>query len=263
MASEKRYFWLKLPEGFFRQKEIKRLRKIAGGDTYTIIYLKMLLRSLSNNGVLFFDGVENDFVSELALDIDEDEENVAVTVQFLMKQEILEEINEDEYLLKTCADMVGSETANAERVRRYRKKIEMLQSNGEALPCNDDVTNCNTGVITCNTEIDIEKEIDIELEKEKSKKKKSPTVYYPADELLNQAFLDYIEMRKKIKKPLATERAMKLAMDNLKKLSNGDNDVAIQILNQSIMNSWQGLFPLKQEAKKQTSKSVFDEWRDA
>ena len=96
MASEKRYFWLKLPEGFFRQKEIKRLRKIAGGDTYTIIYLKMLLRSLSNNGVLFFDGVENDFVSELALDIDEDEENVAVTVQFLMKQEILEEINEDE-----------------------------------------------------------------------------------------------------------------------------------------------------------------------
>ena len=90
MGQEKRYFWLKLPEGFFRQKEIKRLRKIAGGDTYTIIYLKMLLRSLSNNGVLFFDGVEDDFVSELALDIDEDYENVGVTVQFLMKQGILE-----------------------------------------------------------------------------------------------------------------------------------------------------------------------------
>ena len=379
MASEKRYFWLKLPEGFFRQKEIKRLRKIAGGDTYTIIYLKMLLRSLSNNGVLFFDGVENDFVSELALDIDEDEENVAVTVQFLMKQGILEEINEDEYLLKTCADMVGSETSGAIRTRRYREsKRELLPMKIEAktnaerqkayrakkyceelrhIPLCDDATNrhryggnyyvvfkrdgckcslcdstenlcvhhidgydeylpqnneenkmmvlcrkchsnvhygleipshildrigyyrnenvtsnencdacvttCNADVHLCNTEIDIEKEIDIELEKEKSKKKKSPTVYYPTDELLNQAFLDYIEMRKKIKKPLATERAMKLAMDNLKKLSNGDNDVAIQILNQSIMNSWQGLFPLKQEAKKQTSKSVFDEWRDA
>ena len=39
----KRYYWLKLPDGFFRQKAIKKLRKIAGGDTYTIIYLKMLL----------------------------------------------------------------------------------------------------------------------------------------------------------------------------------------------------------------------------
>ena len=29
-------FWLKLPKDFFRQKEIKKLRTIAGGDTYTI-----------------------------------------------------------------------------------------------------------------------------------------------------------------------------------------------------------------------------------
>ena len=39
----KRYYWLKLPDDFFRQKPIKKLRRIAGGDTYTIIYLKMLL----------------------------------------------------------------------------------------------------------------------------------------------------------------------------------------------------------------------------
>lgn len=39
----KRYYWLKLPDGFFRQKAIKKLRKIAGGDTYTIIcFLAML-----------------------------------------------------------------------------------------------------------------------------------------------------------------------------------------------------------------------------
>ena len=169
MGQEKRYFWLKLPEGFFRQKEIKRLRKIAGGDTYTIIYLKMLLRSLSNNGVLFFDGVENDFVSELALDIDEDEENVGVTVQFLTKQGILEEINEDEYLLKTCAGMVGSEAANAERMRRHRKKLQTSQCDGVIAQSDSDVTNCDTCVITCDTEIDIEKDIELDIEIEKSK----------------------------------------------------------------------------------------------
>ena len=39
----KQYYWLQLKEDFFRQKEIKLLRKIAGGDTYTIIYLKQEL----------------------------------------------------------------------------------------------------------------------------------------------------------------------------------------------------------------------------
>ena len=43
----KKYYWLKLNEGFFRDKKIKKLRKIAGGDTYTVIYLKMQLLSLS------------------------------------------------------------------------------------------------------------------------------------------------------------------------------------------------------------------------
>ena len=39
--ANKKFFWLKLKEDFFRDKRIKKLRKIAGGDTYTIIYLKL------------------------------------------------------------------------------------------------------------------------------------------------------------------------------------------------------------------------------
>ncbi len=75
-------------------------------------------------------------------------------------------------------------------------------------------------------------------------------VYYPEDEKLNQAFVDFVEMRKKIKKPM-TERAVTLAMNKLKKLSevpfadSMDNDLAIQILEQSTMNCWQDLYPLK------------------
>ena len=62
----KRYYWLKLPDGFFRQKTIKKLRKIAGGDTYTIIYLKMLLVAMKQDGRLYFEGVEATFYDELA-----------------------------------------------------------------------------------------------------------------------------------------------------------------------------------------------------
>ena len=59
IGNNKRYYWLKLPKNFFTQKEIKKLRSIAGGDTYTIIYLKMALLSITDGGKLFFDGVEN------------------------------------------------------------------------------------------------------------------------------------------------------------------------------------------------------------
>ena len=99
MAEPKRYFWLKLHKDFFQRKEIKRLRKIAGGDTYTIIYLKMLLRSIMSDGKLYFDGLEEDFSSELALDLDESEENVQITVTYLLNSGLLEMRSEDEYYL--------------------------------------------------------------------------------------------------------------------------------------------------------------------
>lgn len=100
MAEPKRYFWLKLHKDFFKRKEIKRLRKIAGGDTYTIIYMEMLLRSIIDEGKLFFDGLEDDFASELALDLDEDEENVKITIQYLLKTGLLEIRSDEEYYLQ-------------------------------------------------------------------------------------------------------------------------------------------------------------------
>lgn len=148
----KRYYWLKLPDDFFRQKPIKKLRRIAGGDTYTIIYLKMLLVSLKNEGKLFFDGVEENFAEEIALELDEEEENVKVTVQFLMAQGLLQLIDESEYELTECFRMVGSESASAERMRRLRNKK---------------TSQCDIGVTQQLHLSDVEKEIEIEKDKDK------------------------------------------------------------------------------------------------
>lgn len=149
----KRYYWLKLPDDFFRQKPIKKLRRIAGGDTYTIIYLKMLLVSLKNEGKLFFDGVEENFTEEIALELDEEEENVKVTVQFLMAQGLLQLINESEYELTECSRMVGSESASAERMRRLRDKK---------------TSQCDIGVTQQLHLSDVEKEKEKEIEIEPS-----------------------------------------------------------------------------------------------
>ena len=168
MSEPKRYFWLKLHKDFFQRKEIKRLRKIAGGDTYTIIYLKMLLRSIMSDGKLYFDGLEDDFASELALDLDEKEENVQITIQYLLKSGLLEMCSDEEYYLPDTKDSTGCETAVASRVRKHRERKKALQ-------CNADVTQvkqlCNGEI---EKELEIDKELEIELELD-TKANKSPT----------------------------------------------------------------------------------------
>lgn len=150
----KRYYWLKLPEDFFRQKTIKKLRKIAGGDTYTIIYLKMLLIAMKDDGKIFFDGVEDEFFDELALDLDEDSENVKVTVLFLVRQGLMELVDESEYLLKECGKMVGSEGASAARMRAHREKQASL--------CDKGVTGSDKIVTERRDREEIEKDKEIE-----------------------------------------------------------------------------------------------------
>nr|DAU60539.1 MAG TPA: Replication initiation and membrane attachment [Caudoviricetes sp.] len=163
----KRYWWLKLQEDFFRQVEIKKLRKIAGGDTYTVIYLKMMLLSLKSEGHIAYYCPENEFIENLALDIDEDEENVSVTVAFLRKHNLLVESDfESDVSLPKAAEAIGSETAVAERVRKHREKMKALQ--------------CNTAVTDMkqlgNVDIEKEKERELELELEKNKNQNTATV---------------------------------------------------------------------------------------
>ena len=165
----KKYFWLKLKADFFTSRAMKKLRRIAGGDTYTIIYLKLQLLSLKDEGILFYEGVEPTFYEEMALALDEDADNVRATIIFLENAGLIEKRNDYEYILTEVPYLIGGECESAERVRHHREK--------KALLCNGNVTGSNGRVTKCNTEIeiDIEKEIEKELEEdiEKSEKRKA------------------------------------------------------------------------------------------
>ena len=89
----KRYWWLKLREDFFDQTAIKKLRRMAGGDTYTIIYLKLQLISLRNDGVIIFEGVEESFEEEISLRLDEKVEDVQMTLLYLRRHSLIEELS--------------------------------------------------------------------------------------------------------------------------------------------------------------------------
>lgn len=172
--AEKKYYWLKLQDSFFG-KEIKLLRRIAGGDTYTIIYLKMLLLSLKNEGKIFYEGVCNSVAEEISLDIDEDTENVAITITYLEQKGMLEFITDNEMFLNETPAMIGQETDAAERMRKSREKRKKSQ-----LECNTVTEDSNSvqesykevteelpSVKNSYLDIDIEQELNKELETEK------------------------------------------------------------------------------------------------
>lgn len=153
MTKAKKFYWLKLKENFFMQKEIKKLRRIAGGDTYTIIYLKMQLLSIKNDGILHYDGTEDSLEEQLALELDEDIDNVVVTLSFLKANKLIEEINPDDYLLNKAVENIGKEGESAERMRALRKREKERAS-----LCDSNVQNSDT---------EKEKEIEKEIEKDK------------------------------------------------------------------------------------------------
>jgi len=138
--AEKKYHWLKLPVSFFQQKEMKKLRKMAGGDTYTIIYLKMQLLSLKNEVMIFFENVEDSVEEELALELDETTEDIQMTLLFLKRHGLIEEVSTDEYLLPKAVECIGRESASAERMRRLRDKQKALPSDALPSQCDADVT---------------------------------------------------------------------------------------------------------------------------
>lgn len=179
MGENKKYFWLKLYNDFFSSKRIKRLRSLAGGDTYTIIYLKMQLKALKDDGYLYFDGVMDEFAEELALDIDENPDDVRVTIQYLLRVGLMESSEDGkEYFLTYVPKCIGSEGASAQRMRELRarqKEQKVSQSDNTVTPALPPVTNSDTEIekeIEINKEINKEKEIEIEHKKTVPTKKK-------------------------------------------------------------------------------------------
>lgn len=152
MNIQKKYYWLKLKNDFFKNPKMKKLRKIAGGDTYTIIYLKLMLLVVENNGILEYEGIEKSIEEELALKLDEDDMNVKVLFGFLQSQNLIEEVKDNCFLLSEVVASIGSESSSAERVRKHR---ELGKENQKMLHCNSIVTNSNENV---TTELRVKKE---------------------------------------------------------------------------------------------------------
>lgn len=102
---------------------------------------------------------------------------------------------------------------------------------------------------TTNTNTNTNKQILITNTKERIKKEKGGInaliESYTDNTDLKECIKDFIKMRTAKKKPV-TDRALKMLLDKLDSLETS-NERKIKVLEQSILNSWQGIFPLKEE----------------
>ena len=122
VSSGKRYFWLKLKEDFFSSKRIKKLRNMAGGDTYLIIYLKLQLKAMKTDGMIRFDHLEDNIADELALDLDENPDDIRATLIYLTSCGLAESSDASDFYFPYAVENVGSESSAAERMRKMRER---------------------------------------------------------------------------------------------------------------------------------------------
>lgn len=153
---EKRYYWLRLHDDFFSSARIKKLRRMAGGDTYLIIYLKMQLKAMKNDGIIRWTGLEENIADELALDLDEKVEDVQMCLAYLLSCGLAETDDSVSYFFPFAVANVGSEGASAQRMRDARAKAKTLPANNVRTLCEHRYG---------EKEIEKEKEIDTREEK--------------------------------------------------------------------------------------------------
>lgn len=153
MAKTKIYFWLKVDKKFFDNLFIKRLKNMPGGYTMTVIYIRLMLESLEDDCILYYEGYFDNLVQELALKLDVSEDDINMTVAYFTKCGLIQIDDDGHATLSQAKAMVESETNWAKYKREQRK-------NSQDLPKLDNVQNKKTLSNSCPTEIEKENRVN-------------------------------------------------------------------------------------------------------
>lgn len=145
--TEKRYYWLKMPENFFDTEEMKYIEEQPNGIEYSNIYMKILLKSITGNGLL----IRN--VGKMVIPYDLDgiakmtgfkRDTVRCAMDLFYELGLVEVLQTGEILMKQLQGMIGHETDAAARMRKSRERKRLEERNNVT----SDVTDCDTSLVT-------------------------------------------------------------------------------------------------------------------
>lgn len=176
-----RRWWLKLQFAFFSDKRVRALRR-KHGDLALIIYQKIMLKSLENGSSMKFEGLEETFEEEIAVDIMEDNGDslqlIRQIMDFLIHHDLMVLQDDGSYFFPQAAEMSGDETASAERMRRMRaRKKDASQdkdNSDDDLSQNDDNSSHSNGM--SHSDSSASKRYQIQSKKQNNRKDKAKTI---------------------------------------------------------------------------------------
>lgn len=253
--SNKKYYWLKLKKDFFKRHDIKIVESMPNGKDYVLFYLKLLVESVDHDGELRFNETIPYNEQMLSTITNTNIDTVSNAMKLFRELGMVEILDDQTIYMNEVSKMLGAETYWAQKKREERQKNKLSNQNTPRIGhCPTNVQD-ESNVSNQEIEKDIDKELEKEKDTKKSKKKKPANAdftsvfsSYTSNEELIDALNAFVEMRKAIKKP-PTERAMKLILNKLTKLSESD-DQKIKILEQSILRNWIDIYDLKDEQQR-------------
>lgn len=246
--SGKKNNWLKLKIDFFSNLQTKKLRKIAGGDTFLIIYQKIMLLTVNSEGHYYHQQIESTIEEELALILDEDIENIRMTLAFCISTKLIENVDNTAIYLNEVPKLIGKADDSSERVAKYRALKRVSQECNALHDRYKNVTVTNVTALEKDKERDIDKEV---IDKSITKKKNLEKFFdCQFTELENIAINEFIQHRKDIKKKL-TDLAKTKIINKLFKLKAKNYNICTLIDN-SILAGYPDIYEPR-DFKKETA----------
>ena len=252
--------WIKLTTDMFDNAKIKYLRTLPEGNNIVLFWVMLLAKAgkCNANGYVFLTESIPYTQEMLASEFDFDLTTVKLALESLkrlnmieLEESVIGISNWNKYQNIDGLEKIKDQTKK--RVQKYREKQKMLLESESNVTCNVTVTECNA------TDIDKEIDIDKDIEKNNKEKKKKETEFdieinnYTDDEKLKAAIYEFIKHRKSIKANMTT-LALKKLLNKLDTLASSDNE-KISILENSIVNGWKGIFPLKDKSNNPPTKN--------
>lgn len=122
------YFWWKFKHDFFDDIGIKRLSKLPKGDTFILLYIKLITLALKCNGYICYEGIGIDLNEELSLHLDRDIEECTELIETLKKYNLITLTEDKETIyIKSFNTYTGVDDAKT-RMRNSRERNKQPKS---------------------------------------------------------------------------------------------------------------------------------------
>lgn len=124
MADNKKYYYLKLKEGFFESDEIRILESMPDGYIYSNILLKLYLRSLRNEGRLMYRNVIPYTPEILATLVGHQVGTVEKALSVFRQLELIEILDNGAIYMMDIQNFIGQSSTEADRQREYYNRVK-------------------------------------------------------------------------------------------------------------------------------------------